>query len=125
MKHIIDEKEARFALTTAVEGGINYWASDIQYTKRVAGIGVTPDLERFYDNLLGIRFKVEGADVLEEHQGRTFRVSVKALQRAADRIIHEHLIRGDLANGIINDDIDADAADCIVQVAAFGKLIYG
>lgn len=125
MKHIIDEKEARYALTAAIEGGINYWASDVHYTKRIAGIGVRPDLERFYDNLIGIRFKVEGADVLAEHQGRTFRVSVKALQRAADRVVHEKLANTSILTGIISDDIDADAADVIVQVAAFGKLIYG
>lgn len=119
--HILDAKQARSCIVTAVEGGINYWAFDIEYDKAVPMTLGQNNYEAWMANINGITFK-DGEGAME---GKTFKVSAEDVRKAADRIIHEHLIRGDLAAGIINDDIDADAADCIIQVAAFGKLVYG
>lgn len=104
-----------------MEGGINYWASDIQYNKKVPMSLHNSNLEAWMANLRGLHF-TDGGGAMD---GLTYNVSLKDVQRATDRIVHEHLIRGDLLSGIVNDDIDADAADCIIQVAAFGKLVYG
>lgn len=43
---------------------------------------------------------------------------------------HEHRLRPDLLRQIRSatcpdPDIDADAADCLLQIAAFGEVIYG
>lgn len=118
--HILDAKQARYCIVTAAEGGINYWASDVKYIKANNAPRVEDDIEGFIACINGLEFKDA-----EAGEGKIYKVSAEDVRKAADRIIHEHLIRGDLAAGIVNDDIDADAADCIIQVAAFGKLIYG
>lgn len=89
-------------LITAVEGGINYWASVEDYSpeghKRFAT--VTP-------------FDDEG----------TFTVTAGDMRAAVKRVL-ELYPNSVAARDIRNDDIDAGAADLIFQVACFGRGIY-
>lgn len=116
--HILDAKQARECIVTAAEGGINYWASEIEYDKATPMTLGHSNMDAWMANLNGLKF-------VDAEEGKAYNVSAEDVRKAADRIINEHLVRGDLAAGIVNDDIDADAADCIIQVAAFGKLVYG
>lgn len=37
----------------------------------------------------------------------------------------KHGVRRDIVDYILNDDLDADAVDVIIQIIAFGKVVYG
>jgi len=110
-------------LSCAIEGGTNYWAAVSDIT-RDADLGVTRVL---YHPL------TEAEDGYEE-KGRV--VSAESVKRAIRLIAYSGTTCG-LSKGscIINDcrallfeddaDYDADTADAVVQVALFGKLVYG
>lgn len=121
LKPILSTREAQSVLVTAAEGGINYWASEIEYKQTREMDIQRVGYEAFIQNLSGLHFDdVEGAS------GKpSYTVSVKDVQKAADLVVHEKLANLEVLTSIVGDDIDATAADVIVQVAAFGKLIYG
>ena len=110
-------------LTTAVEGGINYWAQVTSYTwntEVVADRGVTI------------------TDV--EDSGATVRVTVASIATALGKFtrgtaeeaaalvgVHPSYVSQIRTANRENDggEIDAEYADMIVQVAALGEVIYG
>lgn len=110
--------------TTAWYGGINYWAASCVIP--ALGMGWWFDL---YDH-------EDGA--VEENDADRFRLNGKMLKRAfwqilegeiqVARYIQEYFLRAWLERddeGIDMGHIDAEAADVWVQVAAFGRVIYG
>lgn len=89
-------------IITAVEGGINYWADVTEY-RNEPGMG-----------------KV----TLIDPDGDTHTVTATQASDAAREVIRLYpKTRG--AGYILADDIDAEAADMIVQVACYGKVVYG
>ena len=88
-------------LITAVEGGIGYWATIDQYA---------PDT---------------GTAILRDrHAGTSYRLSAGMLLQAARTVLTQYPdIRA--AGYIRRGDIDAEAADVIVQVATLGEITYG
>jgi hypothetical protein len=66
--------------------------------------------------------------VTEVETGKVFVLTADDLSRARQRILDEAMVNkavlGDLATG---DPVDVDnvAADCVIQVACFGEIIYG
>lgn len=59
-----------------------------------------------------------------------YSLPLRDVAQACARIITEDIIRPDLAKQVASaltpdPDIDADAADCILQLAVFGELRYG
>jgi len=88
-------------LAIAVEGGINYWAHVVSY-----------------DDL---RATVLDA---EDEGSKSVTVTAADMARAAKTVCAMYPnTRG--AGYIRQDNIDAEAADMIFQVAAFGDIIYG
>lgn len=89
-------------LITAVEGGINHWASVEEYNpeggKRFATISPLDD---------------EG----------TYTVTAGDMSAAAKKVLTLYPNSVE-AQDIRNDQIDAGAADLIFQVACFGKEVY-
>lgn len=135
-------------ITAAIEGGTGYWASVARYKwedrepkhvcaaiivtdddegrakRRAAGAAkreATGEAKLTVDEALAI----EGSDV--------HAITIETIAAGIGRITRGELtIREDLRRLIAeasreNDagDIDADAADCIVQAALFGELVYG
>lgn len=106
---------AKYVMTDAVEGsGIAYWA-EVKDVKRGAGNYV-------------VSFKVRDAG----NEGR--RVSAKwttvnavAVESAAERLREMDICSRDIAAQFcgVAWDTDQNGVDCIVQVIAFGKLIFG
>lgn len=90
-------------LITAIEGGINYWAEVTDYS---------PDGDRPFA-------------VIREIEGRDeYRLTPTAMTAAANKVVT--LYPNTRAAGYIRtDNIDAEAADMIAQVACFGELVYG
>lgn len=104
-------------LTTAVEGGIGYWSTIID-AKR------TEDLDWIEVTLEGTCETKEDFD--------TIIVKATQLEKVSRKLSKGGFIRSDLTEQIKDalkhrdpGYIDADAADCIVQHAAFGELVYG
>jgi hypothetical protein len=99
-------------LVTAIEGGIGYWARTDAYA---------PDSGT--------------ATITDTHTGESFALSADALLQAADALLQaararllppppDDEILDAVARSIARADIDAEAADVIVQVAVFGLVIY-
>lgn len=119
---------ARDVMTTAVEGGINYWA-DFKGVERNHEEG-SPDF------LIVQSFHVRPAersfgegDVRELWQEVTVEKVLEAMRTITmnDTLVGSH-IQSDIILGLLHDDachIDAEGADCIVQVACFGEIVFG
>lgn len=114
----LKQRDASDVCVTAIEGGINYWAHGCAYLKRRPMSLQNNNLEEFVKNIKGIEF-------IESEGEKKFSISCAQIVKAAQRIVDENLTNAAIRRYIVEDDIDADAADCIVQVAAFGKLVYG
>jgi hypothetical protein len=115
-------------LTTAVEGGIGYWSA-VTDCERVNGgerdlcwLSVT--LAPYPDDEWG---------VFDLNDKRPLVVTLRDVARGIELILTNKVgIRADLkaqvalALGNPEDaDIDADAADCIIQAACFGEIVFG
>lgn len=104
-------------MCTALEGGIGYWcvADDIRY---VGGDSEYLSFVALDDN-----------DADAEPFGK---VTYDTIRIGIERILLDRVkIRRDLRNQVLSvtnpdrTDIDADAADCIVQAGLFNDVVYG
>lgn len=115
-------------LTTAVEGGITYWATLAQVYRAKDGDPLPLD-----------DLSVYGVDVHEEDDGGHVHraVTLDTVHTGIHRIVSgsveiapslRHVIAGAVlgyGEGPDAGDIDADAADVIVQAGLFGEVVYG
>lgn len=129
VKHKLDDEEVKDILTTAIEGGIGYWAClgnddpawaeardkyKAEHNERPCYCDVAFELLNnnkavvFYDEedddkqlLLTKENFINGCKLYEEHVGKT---------------IHTMLDTG---------EFDANDADMIIQYSLFGEVIYG
>lgn len=90
-----DTQDLKDVLTTAVEGGIGYWSVITNSLRDPDGSWVCVTLAPAYD---------------DDFEPVTVDYSA---------------LRPFLKKGFDAADIDAGDADCIVQKAAFGKVVYG
>jgi hypothetical protein len=114
---INDEAEQflRDVMTTAIEGGIDYWA----YVR---------DLERNNDGDV-VCFDVRDAE--EPEQDRTH-IDADAIRGAINRILGNHVKVGrDIVEQFIgfpndceNTNCDAEGADVVVQIAVYGEIRF-
>lgn len=88
-------------LVTAIEGGIGYWA-DVEAYSPANGLATIRDAE----------------------EGHVFKLTAGELTAAAKKVV-ELYPTSIGAEYIRQEDIDAEAADMIVQVACFGEVVYG
>lgn len=113
-------------LTTAVEGGINYWAqvSGYRWNCPPAERGVT------VHDVVGDDIPPEGRRVTLDDIARAVNAIAKAPLSDPEPValgLHRQYRRQVVEASRENDagDIDAGLADAIVQVAVFGEVIYG
>lgn len=120
-------------LTTAVEGGIGYWsaASSYDWDCAVEDRGVTLVIDDVSADEVVIPTITSDVDTV------TVRLTLRDIDRGVKKVIggavpktYSSLVENALTlrdtcpdNGL--GDIDADVADIIVQVALFGKIIFG
>lgn len=110
-----DEVELREILTTALEGGIGYWsvASEIERDEQL--------------NVISVKLEpTEDPDIIFNADT----IHAPRLQSAINRITTGDYanLRSDIIAAVRSGDtgeIDADVADCIVQLAMFGSVMYG
>ena len=106
-------------LETALYGGIDYWCANVKVhktkisadTRLVTGIEVLPDEDA------------------AEYLHVTYQSMVEAIQKLCEnRVQVNDQIRQAIYAAVTENDagqIDATAADVIVQVAAFDEIVYG
>jgi len=91
-------------LITATEGGINHWAT----------------IDKYPAETNGTRY----ATVTDNYDGTQYKVTAAGMTAAAKDVLKMYPnTQG--AEAIRNDDIDAEAADMIFQVAALSTIVYG
>lgn len=90
-------------LATAVEGGISHWAH-----------------VREYHHTGPRRF----ATVTDYTEGGTYNITAEDMVAACKRALKLYP-DSVAAQAIRADDVDADAADLVFQVACFGRAVYG
>jgi hypothetical protein len=119
----------RSVLSTAVEGGTNYWAqvSAIKRDNYRAGAKYG---EPGWGDWTYLGYTLH--DI--EEDGKKHVVTTATVERGLKLLTQDTKIslRSDLRKAVLlanvtNDggEIDADAADCVVQAGIFGEIIYG
>lgn len=113
--------------TTAIEGGINYWASTRNYRWSLRDTANEPTWEPDPDNFF--------ADIIDEEDGETaYHINRRIMERGW-RYAYEHrdkfnwstepipeLVEGDALD---NWDFDAWDADMILQMGLWEQVKYG
>ena len=113
-------------LTTAVEGGINYWAAVSKYHfTDVNGndVPATVTVHEMDDELGG--YKEPGVPITTKEIGR----AISRIMDTKDEIkyLGNHQ-RGEIFTASMDNDagdIDADLADTVMQIAVLGEVVYG
>lgn len=124
------EKRKQFlfdAFVTAMEGGIGYWAYASKYHWRKdneEGLSID-DVDGFYAN-------IQDAECEDAFEPTTINqaVIVKGINKIFkdDELQINQNIRADVINASLKNDagyLDAESADCIVQVGLFGEIVFG
>ena len=124
MRHITDS-ECADILCTALEGGIGYWS----YAGRI----VRQDTDEKVD-YVGWRYVC--ADLFDNDTGEEFgTMNYETVRKGIRLMMGEkkvaylssyitEMVR-DSFKGSDNFDIDADGADCIIQLGLLGEIVYG
>lgn len=123
----VSDQFAMDVLVTAVEGGSNDWAD----------FGESDVIGKEYKFRSGRRiFRLSCLDIyavkLREYESegvfpnRWVTISYKDIQAAVQRVLSpEFKVADQIRAAILNDDVDAEAADVILQAAVFKEIVYG
>lgn len=123
-------------LTTAVEGGVNYWAAVEDYRWYYPDLegGTAEPAPNGGGNAHATVFDAEDDEDQGEH------VDLDSIAGAVNRIVNDEEVRylskntrrivkvANRQNTVApdqGDDIDAQVADEVLQVAAYGEVVFG
>lgn len=128
-------------ISTALEGGIGYWSAAEEYRwfdPYLEGGSCEPGPQgtaNAYAVIVPADEESSWAEWPEHDGGQRVRVGIELVRRAVNQIVRGevgHHIRDDIVTKIRRGlrewdagEIDADAADVIVQVGVFGKVVFG
>ena len=100
---------------TACEGGVNHWAAVKNYKWNDADLTASATL-----------LDTEDAFKKYDLTYKTIRSGIKTICKPGFQL-REDILKNILIANRNNDagDIDAEAADCIVQAGIFGEIVYG
>lgn len=131
------DKRAEFlasVMTTAIEGGINYWASVGGYRWGFSDLGKSDgsklgDGEQAFATAT-IYDDEESGEISDAGMKVDIETIAKGIRLVSDgktSISSGRQANAALANRTNGDDgdIDADIADCILQAGMFGEVVYG
>lgn len=101
-------------LCAAFEGGIGYWCDEVVVD------GKWPEGATYASEALsrGATLKLKDAEPEDDTDGY-FTLTLDMFKKGLATYVAKHGWSGDTG------DIDADAADSIVQYALFGKIVFG
>ena len=125
------ERMLNYVFTTAIEGGIDYWANVTAYKwsapseKEFGGITESRD---FYADITDSTDDIPGVYRIDRKViSRGIRAAYKYMaENVGEYGEYQRLAIRDLNYGRWDDvDYDATTADIIVQFGLFGELVYG
>ncbi|MBQ0142030.1 MAG: hypothetical protein KBT06_04400 [Prevotellaceae bacterium] len=128
VEHQLTVNELKDVITTAVEGGIGYWAcllnDDADYQESFKELKEEmPDGPCYCDIIYRTIEKGKAVKFLDEEEDETYSLTyenllngIKLFEAKRGKSVHKCLEEGDF------DAIDGDA---VFQYALFGELIYG
>lgn len=104
---------------TAIEGGISYWSTchSYKWMDQPEVVAVIQEWDEYEDKAIGDRITVN-RDLI--------RKGIKAIMDG-EAGVSDRMTKIIAGANATNDgcDIDADAADVIIQAAVFGEIVYG
>lgn len=118
---ILNTEQQQFAtdvLTTAIEGGINYWSTVLTISDRspepeqITAVVISEDEDRTQRTITSVAL----INTLASIEGFAEEIPQDIFDMLADAY-------ADLDEGA--GDIDAELADVLVQLTLFGEIIYG
>lgn len=121
----VSDQHCADIMCTALEGGIGYWA---QARKIKTLPGDTPGVRDYVSCELAELNNDESGYDWDHPMKLTYGVIVEGVRRVCTDQRFSHLAKGvfdDIANDNMGCYIDADVADCIVQIGLFNEIRYG
>ncbi|MCU1675972.1 MAG: hypothetical protein JWM93_730 [Frankiales bacterium] len=119
-------------LTTAVEGGIQYWAhvDEYRWWSPTLDGGTAEHADgtaNAYARITDLEVESGERTITVDDIARALRTISKHPITGMNETTRRLIIANDHANGDAEhfDVIDADSADAIVQVALYGEVVYG
>lgn len=115
----LTQQEIDDLLVTAFEGGITYWCRNIKVNKWPEGARYASDVPSRGGVLTIAIDEVDDLGDVVEYQ-LTLDDVIRGIKMFCEsRMLHPETLFGDFG------DYDAIDADCIVQFAVFGEIVYG
>ncbi|MCX6010020.1 MAG: hypothetical protein NTW48_08350 [Chloroflexi bacterium] len=106
-------------VSTALEGGIGYWSvcSSYKWMDVPETVAIIQKFDEATGDVYGDKIRVDRA-LIEK--------GIKEIL-SGETNTGQHMVKMVAVASVTDDagDVDADVADCIVQVGAFGNLVYG
>ena len=141
IKKTLSEEEIADVITTAIEGGIGYWACLNNDTKEWEEARKTLQTEKvekgetgnepYYDEIIWkmlsdgkeVEFiDVEAEDYDNPGNGEVWKLTMEKFVKGLEIYEAE---RGSIKRALEDGNFDAVEGDCVFQYALFGELIYG
>ena len=117
----ISDKMIEDILCSAFEGGITYWANNVTCEDRV-------DMQKVggykHEYLTKTKKKI-AALYIHADDGNVRRLTKKSIIDALQKMDYKENGCTKALKRILNEDYDSDDADLLMQMACFGKVIYG
>lgn len=117
----LTDDECADILCTALEGGIGYWCQAWDITRRD-----TNEAED-YVGWAYVSFEAHDAEATDEVFGM---VDYETVRRGCNLILAGNVVSPYITQMVFrhfseDEAMDADGADCVVQLGLFGELVYG
>lgn len=141
IKKTLSEEEIADVITTAIEGGIGYWAclnNDTKEWEEAKKALQTEKVEKgetgnepYYDEIIWkmlsdgkeVEFiDVEAEDYDNPGDGEVWKLTMEKFVKGLEIYEAE---RGSIKKALEDGNFDAVEGDCVFQYALFGELIYG
>jgi len=110
-------------IASALEGGSNYWYSIVRKNKK-------HESDRFMHDIVlnGGSLIITDQDP-NDSEGAEYTLDYAAVRRGVERLLKMRTKDGKRmhrqALNLIGDNADAETADCFLQLALFGEVMYG
>ena len=113
----VTEQDMDDIMCTALEGGINHWCDQVEILGECLGKSASEHISH------GGTLKLYGAEEVngESKWWLSQETFLKGLQMWLDDGVKLKM----RDSGLDTSDIDAEDADCIIQYALFGELVFG
>ena len=115
---IVTNNDIDDIVTTALEGGINYWADQAE----TVGTLREEDKDLYISETISRGYTVE---IHDAEEGEVYQLDLEKLLNGITYGVQNGFVEINNGGTIDTGDIDAIAADVIIQAALFGDVIYG